>query len=307
MADPAASGQTRNLYGGIELGGTKVICVVGAGPGDIKAAERVRTSDPEHTLGWAVRQLKQFEERFGSLAAIGIASFGPIDLRSASPTFGQLLRTPKPKWSNVSVIGPVRQAFHLPIGLASDVEGAALAEGLCGAADDVDIFVYLTVGTGIGAGVIAGGKPVRGLVHPEIGHLAVPRQAGDDFPGSCPFHGDCLEGMASGPAMAMRWNGPAERLEGAIRDAALDLEAGYLAAGLRNIVYSFAPERMVIGGGVGLTPGLVERVRGALGPSLADYPGLSQYSGPGFVTEAKLGDLAGPRGALALAELAYRK
>jgi fructokinase len=299
--------QSKGLYGGIELGGTKVICVVGTPPANVGAVERNSTSNPEETLLWAVNQLKSFERQFGRISAIGIASFGPIDLRTGASTYGRLLQTPKPYWSNVSVVDPIKQAFDVPVGIGSDVEGAALAEGLAGAAADVDAFAYLTVGTGVGAGVVAGGEPVRGLVHPEIEHIAVPRQPGDNYPGNCPFHGDCLEGMASGPAMAARWSQPAEKLEGAIRTQAIELEAQYIAVGLRAIVYAFAPERIVMGGGVGLAPGLVPQVRRVLASSLAGYPGLDQFSGGDYVMPAELMDLAGPAGALALAERAYRR
>ena len=279
--------------------------MAGSGPAEVTASDRTPTSTPDQTLKWAVGRLKSFEEEYGRLAAIGIAAFGPIDLRSDEPTFGHLLNTPKPGWSKVSIIDPVRRAFDVPIGLASDVEGAGIAEGLSGAAVGADPFVYITVGTGIGAGVISGGQPMRGLIHPEIGHIVVPRQPGDSFPGGCPFHGDCLEGMASGPAIAGRWGRPPEELTGALRDRAMALEAAYLAAGLRSIVFSFAPQRIVVGGGVGLTPGLIPRVRNALVAALGGYPGLDQYERPGFVVAAKLGAMAGPGGALALAQRAH--
>jgi len=238
----------------------------------------------------------------GAITAIGIAAFGPIDLRPSSPGYGRLLRTPKPQWSDAGIVEPVRRAFDLPIAVASDVEGAALAEGLIGAAEGTDPFAYVTIGTGIGAGIISGGLPLRGLLHPELGHIAVPRQPGDDFPGGCPFHADCLEGMASGPAMAGRWGRPAEELTGTLREKAMAMEAAYLAAGLRTIVFCFAPERIVIGGGVGLTPGLIPRVRNALEAALGGYPGIDGFTRPGFLRAARLGGMAGPAGALALAQ-----
>jgi fructokinase len=255
-------------------------------------------------MRWAVSRLEAFQQSHGKLDALGIAAFGPIDLTPSSPTYGRLLNTPKAQWSGAAVLEPVRRSFEVPVGLASDVEGAALAEGLIGAAAGADHFVYITVGTGIGAGVISHGEPVRGLLHPEIGHIAVPRQPGDTFPGGCPFHGDCLEGMASGPAMAGRWGRPAEEMTGALRDKAMAMEAAYLAAGLRTIVFAFAPERVVIGGGLGLTPGLLPRVKNALETALGGYPGLDIFTRPGFIRAAKLGGMAGPGGALVLAERA---
>jgi fructokinase len=270
----------------------------------VAASNRAPTSTPDQTLKWAVGVLKTFEQEYGRLDAIGIAAFGPIDLRPASPTYGRLLRTPKPQWSDAAILDPVRRVFDVPVALASDVEGAALAEGLIGAAQGAELFAYMTVGTGIGAGIISKGEPLRGVVHPEIGHIAVPRQPADDFPGGCPFHGDCLEGMASGPAIAGRWGRPAEELTGALRQKAMSMEAGYLAAGLRSIVFSFAPERIVIGGGVGLTPGLIPRVRKVLTEDLGGYPGVVDFTQSGFIRAARLGGMAGPAGSIALAQRA---
>lgn len=304
MTTGGVAGATEPLFGGVELGGTKVVCAVGAGPDRIVGVERAPTTNPEETLGWAVAQLRAFERLHGSLAAIGIASFGPIDLRKKTHVAGRMLNTPKPNWADVDVVAPFRQAFDVPIGIASDVEGAALAEGVAGAARDVSTFVYLTVGTGVGVGVMADGALMRGLLHAEMGHVAVPRQPGDAYEGGCPFHGDCLEGLASGPAIAARWGQPADKLTGDRREKAFDLEAAYLAAGLRAIVYAFSPERVVIGGGIGLAPGLVARLRDRLGSELAGYPGLPEYARPDFVVPAGLGDLAGPAGALALAQAA---
>ncbi len=255
-------------------------------------------------MAWAVDRLKGFQEQHGMLDAIGIAAFGPIDLRPSSSTYGHLLSTPKPQWSHADILELITRAFDVPVVVASDVEGAALAEGLAGAGRNADPLVYLTVGTGIGAGVLANDRPVRGLLHPEIGHIAVPRQPGDRFPGTCPFHGDCLEGMASGPAMSRRWGKPTEELSGALRDKALALEAAYLAAGLRTIVFCYAPQRIVVGGGVGLTPGLLPLVRKALKAALGGYPGLNDFSDAQFVRSAELGVMAGPTGALVLAQRA---
>lgn len=302
-----AADRRERLFGGIELGGTKVMCVTGYGPGQVTAVERAPTTTPEETLGWAVTQLQALEGRSGHLDAIGIASFGPLDLTPGSPNFGHLLQTPKPHWANVDVVGPIQDRFDVPVGLGSDVEGAALAEGIAGAAQNLANFVYITVGTGIGAGVVVDGVLVRGLMHTEMGHVAVSRQPGDRYKGHCPFHRDCLEGMASGPALADRWGESAERLQGDRLEQAMALEAGYLASGVRTMIYAFSPERIVIGGGVGLAPGLLSRVQRALVKSLAGYPGLPQYSEPDFVVTAGLRELAGPGGALLLAEQAYRR
>jgi fructokinase len=289
------------MLGGVELGGTKVIVAVGSGPRHVVDVDRAPTTTPDETMAWVVDRLREGDREHGPLAAIGIASFGPVDLRPG-PTLGRLLNTPKLAWIGAGVVDPIRAAFdHLPIGLGSDVEGAALAEGASGAARGLDHFVYVTVGTGVGMGVVVHGELVRGLLHPELGHVSVRRRPGDAFEGTCPFHGDCLEGMASGPAMAARWGQPAETLEGARRQKAMAMEAAYVADGLSTAVYAYAPERIVLGGGVGLTPGLLPRVRRALRAELAGYPGLPEVDSAKLVVTAGLRGLAGPVGALAFA------
>ena len=184
------------------------------------------------------------------------------------------------------------------------MNGAALGEGRWGAAQGLGSFVYVTVGTGIGGGAVVGGRVAHGLVHPEMGHLSVVRAAGDDFPGVCPFHGDCLEGMASGPAFRARWGARHEELPAETLQQAVDTEAHYIAAGLRNVVYAVAPERIVIGGGMAALPGLLPSVREHLATQLAGYPGLPEHDGGVFVVPAALGGEAGLAGALVLAERA---
>jgi fructokinase len=295
------------LYGGIELGGTKVICVVGGGPGAVRETDRHPTTTPEETLGWAVARLQAYQAEHGPFDGIGVAAFGPIDLRPDAATYGCLLDTPKRPWVGADVLGPVRSAFPgVPTEIGSDVDGAALAEGAAGAARGLRDFVYVTIGTGIGMGVVVDGTLVHGILHPEMGHVTVPRRPGDTYEGACFAHRDCLEGMASGTAMTARWGDRPEELEGERREAALDMEAGYLASGLRTTVYAFAPERIVLGGGVAHMAGLVERVRRALAATLAGYPGLPEYDRPDFVVTAGLGDLAGPGGALEFAARAVR-
>jgi fructokinase len=244
------------IVAGVEAGGTKFVCAVGDGEGRVLAERRFPTRGPRETLAQAVRALREQTAATGPPAAVGIGGFGPLDLRPGEG-FGRLLSTPKPGWSGVDLIGPFRNAFAVPVAVDTDVTAAALAESRWGAARGLGTVAYMTVGTGVGVGIVADGRPLHGLVHPEAGHVSVPRVPDDDFPGMCPFHGDCLEGMASGPALAARWGAPAQDLQGAVRERALDTEAAYLAAGLRTLVYAVAPERIVVGGGVAAMPGLL--------------------------------------------------
>jgi fructokinase len=273
----------------------------------VRDTDRHPTTNPDETLGWAVDRLRAYEVDHGPLEAVGLATFGPVDLRPEAPTFGRLLDTPKRQWAGVDVWGPVRSAFPaVPVGIGSDVDGAALAEGAAGAARGLRDFVYVTIGTGVGMGVVVDGTLVHGILHPEMGHVVVPRQPGDTYEGACFAHGDCLEGLASGAAMAARWGRPPDELDGERLEAALAMEARYLAAGLRTAVYAFAPERIVLGGGVANLAGLVERVGRDLGETLGGYPGLAEYGRSDFVVKAGLGDLAGPGGALERAARAAR-
>ncbi|MGH3797791.1 MAG: ROK family protein [Pseudonocardiaceae bacterium] len=290
--------------GAVEAGGTKVVCLVGSDPDHIVARTRIPTGEPAETLAQVLAFFRQEMASGGPLAAIGIASFGPLELRRDHPRYGFITTSPKPGWAGVDVAGPFRCALGVPVGFDTDVNGAALGEHRWGAARGLDTFGYLTVGTGIGVGAVVEGRIVHGLGHPEMGHLSVPRQPGDDFPGTCPFHADCLEGMAGGAAIAARWGRPAERLDGAELRAAVRFEAAYLAAGLRAIVYALAPQRIVIGGGVSALPGLFPLVRAQLAEELAGYPGLPEHAADDFVVPAALGALAGPAGALVLAEYA---
>ncbi|MFE3588282.1 ROK family protein [Streptomyces niveus] len=289
--------------GSMESGGTKIVCLVGSAPDRIEDEIRFPTGEPAPTLARAVA----FFEKAAAAApldAVGVASFGPLELRRSHPGYGRLAPTPKPGWTGVDIVGTLATALGVPVGIDTDVNGAALGEGRWGAARGYGTYVYLTVGTGIGGGAVVAGRVINGLVHTEMGHLTVPRVKGDDFPGTCPFHGDCWEGMAGGEAVAARWGSPAERLTGETLDRALRMEVAYLAAGLRNIVYTLAPERIVIGGGLAVLSGLFPMLRAELARTLAGYPGLPEHSSDDFVVPAALGQLAGPAGGLVLAELA---
>lgn len=288
-----------DTLGAIEAGGTKFVCAVGGSPDDITTTRRIPTTTPSETLAAVI----DFFDDHG-VDAIGIASFGPLELRRNRPEYGFITTTPKPGWSGTDVVGPLSDRFAVPIGFDTDVNGAALGEARWGAGRGLSTLVYLTVGTGIGGGAIINDEIAHGLVHAEMGHVSVRRLSGDDFAGTCPFHGDCLEGMASGPSLEQRWGVSADTLTGAALHEAVDIEAHYLAEGLRNIVYTVAPERIIVGGGLSKLEGLLPSVRLHVTRSLAGYPGLPEHEQDHFVTPPGLGDRSGIAGAFALAEAA---
>jgi fructokinase len=250
----------RDLFGGIEAGGTKFVCMVGLGPGQVEAEIRFPTTSPNETIQRALDFLSPYA-RQERLAAVGIGSFGPVDLNPASETYGYITSTPKEGWAYTNLFGKVRQALDVPVAFDTDVNAAAFGEQYWARENhDLDPFLYMTVGTGIGVGVLVNGRPVHGLIHPEVGHQFIPHdRSADPFEGVCPYHGDCLEGLASGPSIARRWGQPAELLPPG--HPAWDLEANYIALALVNLVASFSPRRIVLGGGVFQQPGLCATVR----------------------------------------------
>ncbi len=295
------------MYGGIEAGGTKFVCVIGTGPDDMAETLRIDVAGPAQTIGAALAFFRAATAAGTQLTALGIGSFGPVELRRGNPAYGSITTTPKPGWSGTNIVGPFAAGLGIPVGFDTDVNAAALAEGRWGAARGLESFVYLTLGTGIGGGAVIDGRLLHGLGHPEMGHVVVPRRPGDTFPGVCPFHGDCLEGLASGPAVAARFGRRAELLEGADRDAAARLVGFYLAAGVRSLVYALAPQRIVVGGGLSALPGVIDAAQAELAAQLGGYPGLAEHGDPAFVVPALLGGSAGPAGTLILAEQAARQ
>jgi fructokinase len=299
---------TTPVFGGIEAGGTKVVCAVGTGPDDLRAEMVIPTTAPADTLGAAVAFFHDCSWAWGPIAGLGIAAFGPLDLDPASPTWGGVTTTPKPGWAGTDLAGPFRRALGVPVAVDTDVNGAALAEYRWGAGREADPFVYVTVGTGIGGGAVVHGRPLRGLVHPEMGHLRIPRDAtADPFSGACPYHGDCLEGLASGEAMLRRWGMPAEALPAG--HPAWDLEARYLALGLVAAIAVLSPRRIAVGGGVMRAAHLLPRVRREVVALLAGYvdsPALREGAGgvDAYVVPPALGERAGVFGAFALAAAA---
>ena len=295
------------LLGGIELGGTKCVCLIGTGPGDIRAQATVPTGDdPAVTLRRLASILGDWQQAHGPVQALGIASFGPINLAPESPTFGFITSTVKPGWSHTDLVGRLALGRGASVGFNTDVNGAALAERRWGAARGLSDFAYVTVGTGIGAGLIVNGQPVFGCNHTELGHVRVVRAAGDTWPGICTYHGDCVEGLACGPAIAARAGMPASDIPD--DDPVWDLAAHALAQLLHTMVLATAPQRIIVGGGVmEARPGLLVQLRRRLRDSLNSYLELEEL-GRGideYVVAPGLGALAGPLGALALAADAY--
>jgi fructokinase len=266
------------IFGGIEAGGTKWVCALGTGPDEIADSVVIPTGAPADTIARAT----EFLGSGGDLDAVGIGSFGPVDLRR-----GKITTTPKPGWSDTDIVSAFASAFDVPIGFDTDVNAAALGEHRWGAAVGLETFVYITVGTGIGGGGMVDGRLLHGLSHPEIGHMRVPHdRARDPFAGICPYHGDCLEGLASGEAMKARGDSP------------LELEAEYLAFGVLNVISLLSPQRIILGGGVMNEQGLLELIQRRVLDLAAGY-----FELPDIVAPA-LGNRAGVLGALELARLA---
>ena len=285
------------LTAGIELGGTKCMALLADGPDRIEAQARVPTSDPATTLAALRDILERWRPRF---ASIGIASFGPLDLDPRSPSYGRISGTPKPSWDGTDLASAFA-GLGTPVRIDTDVNGAALAEGRWGEARGLASWAYITVGTGVGVGAIVDGRPVAGMGHCEAGHMRVPRLAGDDWPGCCPYHGDCVEGLASGPAIAARTGVPAEAVP---PDSPAWEPVVHALVGLcHNLRLAVVPQRILIGGGViASRPGLLDRIGGGLAASLADYGAFGEeYRGSDYLRAPGLGALAGPLGAIAIA------
>jgi fructokinase len=290
------------LVGGVEAGGTKFVCVVASGPTDVRSEVQFPTTSPPETIDRVV-SFFQPQIRGSGLASLGIASFGPLDLDKSSASFGWITTTPKIGWENTDLPGRLAAALGVPVAVDTDVNAAALAEQRWGAAQGADPVVYVTIGTGIGAGGVYDGQLMHGLVHPEAGHMYIPHDRKiDPFPGFCPFHGDCFEGLASGPSMAQRWGRSPEAL--APDHPAWELEAHYIALGLVNLICSLSPRRLVLGGGVMRHEGLLERVRAEVPKLLAGYihSELLLARIDEYLVPPGLGNRSGVMGAIALAQ-----
>jgi fructokinase len=278
------------------------VCILGTGPDDVRAIERLPTGEREETLRQIEAVLDRWRSQYGPVRALGIASFGPVDLRPGSPTYGYITSTSKAGWRDTDVAQRLTRRVGAPVGVDTDVNGAALAEGRWGAGQGLDDFAYVTVGTGIGVGSIVRGRSLFGMNHTELGHIRVARKSGDRFAGVCPFHGDCIEGLASGPAIEARAGLPASQLPPG--HPAWDYVAHGLAQLLHTMVLTTAPSRIFLGGGVmAAQTHLFERIQQELKRSLNGYveaPELGQGLAH-FIVPPGLGTMAGPLGALALA------
>jgi len=286
------------IYGGIEGGGTKWVCAVGSGHDDLQAIATIPTTTPVETID----RVAEFFAAHPDIAAIGVGSFGPLDLDEHSPRFGTITTTPKPGWAGTNVRSLLASKLGLPVVFETDVGAAAFGEGRFGAAKGLETFCYITVGTGIGGGAIAHGEISHGLLHPEFGHMRIPHdRRRDPFEGCCPYHGDCFEGLASGEALRQRFGVPADELRA---PEAWELEAEYVALGLVNVICTLSPQRIILGGGVMNATPLLSLVRGRVRLLAGDYfdtPALRRGI-VDYIVRPALGDHAGVIGALELAK-----
>ncbi|MHB1354871.1 MAG: ROK family protein [Anaerolineae bacterium] len=292
------------LYGGIEAGGTKIVCAVGTGPDDVRAEIRFPTSAPAEVFPRAIAFFREQAAR-EPLAGIGIAAFGPVDPDPRSPTYGYVTNTPKPGWAHTDFAGTFQRALGVPVGFDTDVNVAALGEYRWGAAQGLDTFIYLTVGTGIGGGVMINGQLLHGLMHPEMGHLRVPHDfRTDPFPGCCIYHADCMEGLCGGPAIEARTGQRGETLSP--DHPVWELVSHYLGLGLADYVLTLCPKRIIMGGGVMVQDQLFPRIRAKVQQHLCGYIQVPELTTEidSFIVPPMLGGRAGVLGAIALAEIA---
>ncbi|MEA3349932.1 MAG: ROK family protein [Chloroflexota bacterium] len=289
------------IYGGIEAGGTKFVCALGDEGGKINQITKFPTTRPEETIERAVAF---FQQQPAPVTALGIGCFGPVDPDPTSVTFGHITNTPKPGWQNVNIVGQIRSALEVPIGFDTDVNAAALGEYRWGAAQGLRTFIYLTIGTGIGGGAMVEGNLLHGIMHPEMGHVQLPRLKEDHFDGTCPFHRNCLEGFAAGPAIEERWGTRGENLPP--DHPAWEMEAAYIAQALVNYILILMPQRIILGGGVMHQTHLFPAIRTNVQSLLNDYVQVPQILEDidAYIVPPGLGDQAGIKGAIALAILA---
>jgi fructokinase len=296
-----------DVYGGIEGGGTKFVCAVGPNPEDIRNIIKLKTTSPEETIGKIIEFFKE-QNKKEKIKALGIGSFGPVDLNEKSSTYGYITSTPKTNWQNTNLYGKMRAALNIPVGFDTDVNAAALGEYEWGAARGLNNFIYITIGCGIGGGGMINGSLLHGLMHPEMGHIFIPRdRKADPFEGVCPFHKDCFEGLASGTSIKKRWGKPGEEL--GEEHEVWELEANYISLALINYICTLSPERVILGGGVPKQTKLISLVRERVKSMLNNYIRAPQITDniEKYIVLPKLGERAGVLGAIALAKREYEK
>jgi fructokinase len=289
------------MYAAIEMGGTKVLIAAGTSPDDLSPPVRLPTTDPQSTIAAIIAELQRLQSLQRPFKGIGIATFGPVGLNPADQTFGHILTTPKKGWTGTDILGPIKQAFpDMPIALDTDVNGAAMGEAHWGAGRGLKNFAYVTVGTGIGVGVVINGQPVHGLLHPEAGHISVKRHPADAYQGGCALHGDCLEGLAAGPSVLARTGMRGEDLPA--DHPVWSLLGDYLAQLYRSLALITSAERIIVGGGVGLHDTVLSSSRDLLHSGLAGYVEALKERATidDYIVRAGLGDRAGILGAIAL-------
>ena len=294
-----------NLFGGIEAGGTKFICAVGSNPDDLHNITRIETTTPDDTIEKTFEYFRE-QNKKENLLAVGVSSFGPLDLNRESVTYGFITSTPKPGWQNTDFFGSIHKSLNIPVGFDTDVNGAALGEHEWGAAKGLDNFIYLTIGTGIGGGGMINGKLMHGLMHPEMGHVLIPHDRKEDpYEGKCPFHKDCFEGLASGPAIKERWGESGENLSANHR--VWELEAKYISYALMNYICTLSPQRIIIGGGVMHQEKLLPLIHKNVKEIINNYIQVPELINDieKFIVLPGLGNNAGILGAIALAKREY--
>ncbi|MBR1861491.1 MAG: ROK family protein [Lachnospiraceae bacterium] len=285
----------RNKYGALEAGGTKMVCAVGYDDGRILEKVSIPTLEPDKTIPEIIGFFRD-----KNISALGVASFGPVDLDKTSPTYGYITSTPKKGWGNYPLVSALKEALNVPVGFDTDVNGALLGEVTFGSSKGITDAIYITIGTGIGGGVMTNGKLLHGMMHPELGHMLLRPEEDDKFKGVCPFHGNCFEGLASGPAIEKRWGEKAEKLYD--RDEVWELEAFYIGQAIANLIMTLSPKRIILGGGVMHQSKLFPLIREAVKKNLNGYirtPLLEKLDE--YIVTASLGDDQGIMGCIKLA------
>lgn len=289
-------------FAGMEAGGTKFVCTIGDSSGQILAEERFPTTYPQETIDRSISFFLNKKTDWDiQLTSLGIGCFGPIDLDRSSSSYGHITSTPKPGWVNANIVGPLSEALHVPIAFDTDVNAAALGELKWGAGVNLENFIYFTIGTGIGGGAIINGKPLHGLIHPEMGHIFLNPNPDDTYKGKCPYHRNCFEGLASGPAISERWNTSPQSIP--TDHPAWDMEADYIAQAMSSLICSFSPQKIILGGGVMKQYHLFPKVQRLTQVYLNSYvqSDLIINHIDDYIVPPRLGDQAGVKGALALA------